>query len=117
MGVFKLNDTKKCFTNLIGIFCHLQEPALFSCSIADNIKYGASDPSTVTMEMIEDAARKANAYMFIRNFPQQFDTLVGERGLSLSGMITCINNQCHLMCLKSLHYKCLVIEILHFCPI
>lgn len=62
-----------------------QEPALFSCSIADNIKYGASDPSSVTMEMIEDAARQANAYMFIKNFPDQFDTMVGERGLTLSG--------------------------------
>lgn len=69
--------------NQIGVVS--QEPALFSCSIADNIKYGSSDPSSVTMEMIEDAARQANAYMFIRNFPEHFDTMVGERGLMLSG--------------------------------
>ncbi|XP_052769756.1 ATP-binding cassette sub-family B member 10, mitochondrial-like isoform X1 [Mya arenaria] len=62
-----------------------QEPALFSCSIADNIRYGATDPSVVTSEMVEDAARQAFADIFIRNFPQQYDTLVGERGLMLSG--------------------------------
>ncbi|KAL4238741.1 ATP-binding cassette sub- B member 10 [Mactra antiquata] len=69
--------------NQIGVVS--QEPALFSCSIADNIKYGASDPSTVTMEMIEEAAKQANAYMFIKNFPDQYDTMVGERGHALSG--------------------------------
>lgn len=62
-----------------------QEPTLFACSIADNIRYGASDPSAVTMDMIEEAASKANALMFIRRFPEQFDTLVGERGMMLSG--------------------------------
>ena len=58
---------------------------LFSCSVADNIKYGSRDPSSVTMEMIEDAARQAYAYDFVMGFPQGFDTLVGERGLMLSG--------------------------------
>ena len=33
-----------------------------------------------------DAAKKANAYKFVSNFPDGFDTLVGERGLLLSGM-------------------------------
>ena len=62
-----------------------QEPVLFSCSVADNIKYGSRDPSSVTMEMIYEAARQAYAYDFVMGFPQQFDTLVGERGLMLSG--------------------------------
>ena len=64
---------------------YFQEPALFSCSIADNIKYGATDPSTVTMEMVENAAKQANAHVFIKSFQTQYDTLVGERGVMLSG--------------------------------
>ena len=64
---------------------HWQEPILFSCSVAENIAYGAVDPSTVTLQQIEEAARKANAYRFVTGFPQGFDTLVGERGLMLSG--------------------------------
>jgi ATP-binding cassette subfamily B (MDR/TAP) protein 10 len=58
---------------------------LFSCSVAENIAYGAKDPSQVTLEQIENAARKANAWNFIDSFPQGYDTLVGERGLMLSG--------------------------------
>ncbi|KAK3093464.1 hypothetical protein FSP39_016049 [Pinctada imbricata] len=62
-----------------------QEPTLFSCTIAENIKYGASDPSSVTQLQIEDAAHKANAFNFIQTFPDSFNTLVGERGIMLSG--------------------------------
>ena len=62
-----------------------QEPTLFSCTIAENIKYGASDPTSVTQQEIEDAAKKANAFNFVQNFPDKFDTLVGERGIMLSG--------------------------------
>ena len=68
------------------MFLIFQEPVLFSCSVADNIKYGAQDPSSVTMEMIYDAAKQAYAYDFVMSFPDQFDTLVGERGLMLSGI-------------------------------
>lgn len=62
-----------------------QEPVLFSCSVGENIAYGAVDPSTVTLKEVEDAAAKANALFFVQSFPQGFDTLVGERGLMLSG--------------------------------
>lgn len=62
-----------------------QEPVLFSCSVSENIAYGAQDCTQVTQEAIEDAARKANAYGFIKRFPDGFNTLVGERGLMLSG--------------------------------
>ncbi len=62
-----------------------QEPSLFSCSIADNIAYGATNPETVTSNQIITAAKKANAYNFIQYFPHGFDTLVGERGIMLSG--------------------------------
>lgn len=62
-----------------------QEPILFSCSIAENIAYGADDPASVTAEQIEQAAAVANAAAFIRNFPQGFSTVVGEKGVLLSG--------------------------------
>ncbi|NXF05807.1 ABCBA protein, partial [Smithornis capensis] len=62
-----------------------QEPILFSCSIAENIAYGADDPSTVTAEEIQKVAEIANAASFIRGFPKGFDTVVGEKGILLSG--------------------------------
>ncbi|KAK5611855.1 ATP-binding cassette sub- B member 10, mitochondrial [Crenichthys baileyi] len=62
-----------------------QEPVLFSCSIRDNIAYGAADPNAVTTESIHSAARVANAYDFIQAFPKGFDTVVGEKGVLLSG--------------------------------
>ena len=74
------------------LYSHRQEPALFSCSIADNIRYGAPDPKAVTMEMVEAAANQAFADMFISNFPQKYDTMVGERGLMLSGKAVDINS-------------------------
>uniref|UniRef100_H0WUU0 ATP-binding cassette sub-family B member 10, mitochondrial n=1 Tax=Otolemur garnettii TaxID=30611 RepID=H0WUU0_OTOGA len=61
------------------------EPILFSCSIAENIAYGADDPSSVTAEQVGRVAEVANAAAFIRNFPQGFDTVVGEKGILLSG--------------------------------
>uniref|UniRef100_A0A8C4T2Q1 ATP binding cassette subfamily B member 10 n=1 Tax=Erpetoichthys calabaricus TaxID=27687 RepID=A0A8C4T2Q1_ERPCA len=63
-----------------------QEPVLFSCSIAENIAYGANDPSQVTTEDIYRVAKIANAYSFVQNFPNGFDTVVGEKGILLSGI-------------------------------
>jgi len=60
-----------------------QEPALFACSIADNMAYGLS--RYPTQAELEEAARKSNALEFISRFPKGFDTLVGERGVQLSG--------------------------------
>lgn len=62
-----------------------QEPILFSCSIAENIAYGAEDPSAVTAAQVEEVAEVANATAFIRSFPQGFGTMVGEKGVLLSG--------------------------------
>lgn len=62
-----------------------QEPVLFSCSIRDNIAYGAVDPDSVTAEEVYRAARMANAHEFIQDFPGGFDTVVGEKGVLLSG--------------------------------
>jgi len=59
-----------------------QEPQLFSCSIADNIRYARPD---ATDEQVEQAARAANAHDFIQRFPDGYRTQVGERGVQLSG--------------------------------
>lgn len=59
-----------------------QEPTLFSGTIAKNISYGAPN---ATMKEIEEAAKQANAYDFVKSFPQGFDTDVGEGGTQLSG--------------------------------
>lgn len=60
----------------------LQEPLLFHGSIAENIAYGRPDASA---EQIIAAARASNAHRFIMNFPDGYDTEVGERGGRLSG--------------------------------
>ena len=62
-----------------------QEPTLFAGTIADNIRYGKQD---ATDEEVREAARTANACDFIMNpkqFPQAFDTDVGEMGSQTSG--------------------------------
>jgi ATP-binding cassette subfamily B protein len=60
----------------------LQEPVLFSTSIAENIAYAKPD---ATSEEIMAAARAANAHEFITHLPEGYDTQVGERGMRLSG--------------------------------
>lgn len=68
-----------------------QEPVLFGCSIRDNIQYASvflddnGEPRKLTDADIERAARQANAHNFIMEFPNGYDTMVGERGLQLSG--------------------------------
>ena len=59
-----------------------QEPVLFATTIAENIRYGGEG---VTQEEIEEAAKVANAHSFISEFPDGYETLVGERGTQLSG--------------------------------
>ncbi len=59
-----------------------QEVLLFGGTIRENIRYGNPD---ATEEQILEAAKQANAWEFIRDFPDQMDTVVGERGLKLSG--------------------------------
>nr|XP_046238427.1 bile salt export pump-like isoform X1 [Scatophagus argus] len=66
--------------SLIGIV--EQEPVLFATTIAENIRYGRPG---VSMEDIITAAKEANAYNFIMDLPQKFDTLVGEGGGQMSG--------------------------------
>lgn len=60
----------------------LQEPLLFRDTISNNIAYSKPDATT---EEILDAAMAANAHPFISDFPDAYDTRVGERGVGLSG--------------------------------
>lgn len=59
-----------------------QDVFLFDGTIAQNIAYARRD---ATPEMVEHAARAANAASFIEGFDRGYDTLVGERGVRLSG--------------------------------
>ncbi|MFO7567488.1 MAG: ABC transporter transmembrane domain-containing protein [Enhygromyxa sp.] len=59
-----------------------QDPVLFSGSIRENIRYGRLDASDAE---IEAAALAANAHGFICEFPEGYETVVGERGVKLSG--------------------------------
>ena len=59
-----------------------QEVILFGGTIYENILYGKPN---ATFEEVKAAAIKANAWDFIASFPEQFDTIVGERGIQLSG--------------------------------
>ena len=60
----------------------LQDPFLFNGSVADNIGYGKPGAS---LDEIVAAAKAANAHDFILDFPEGYDTSVGERGLRVSG--------------------------------
>ncbi|MDD5113563.1 MAG: ABC transporter ATP-binding protein [Methylobacter sp.] len=58
-----------------------QQPELFHRSVRDNISLDAE----ITEEQLIDAARKSHSLEFIEKLPNKFDTLVGERGIKLSG--------------------------------
>ncbi len=72
--------TMKSLREQIGVV--LQDPFLFHGTVADNIAYGK--PGASRIEIIA-AAKAANAHEFIVNFPDGYDTMVGERGGGLSG--------------------------------
>ncbi|WCL49362.1 ABCB family ABC transporter ATP-binding protein/permease [Leptospira sp. GIMC2001] len=59
-----------------------QDTVLFNTTILENIRYGRIDS---TMEEIWDAIRLAHLEDFILSLPNQLETIVGERGLKLSG--------------------------------
>ncbi len=73
---YKLDDLRRQFAIV------LQEPVLFSTSIAENIAYGKP---TATDQEIVAAARAASAHEFIMRLPKGYDTPVGEGGARLSG--------------------------------
>ncbi|MBQ7916517.1 MAG: ABC transporter ATP-binding protein [Firmicutes bacterium] len=59
-----------------------QDNFLFSDTIANNIRFGCRDAS---MEQVETAAKMADVHSNIIDFPDGYDTMVGERGVTLSG--------------------------------
>lgn len=59
-----------------------QDVILFGGTIKENIAYGK--PNATHAEIMQ-AAKQANAFNFIESFPEQMETLVGERGIKLSG--------------------------------
>ena len=59
-----------------------QETMLFNDTIRSNIAYGKPSAS---FEEIEEAARKAHAHDFILNCPQGYQTVIGDRGVMISG--------------------------------
>lgn len=68
-----------------------QEPTLFGTTIYENIRHGLigtkweNEGAEKQKQLIEDAARKANAHDFITSLPEGYETNVGERGFLLSG--------------------------------
>ncbi|MGL5001092.1 MAG: ABC transporter ATP-binding protein [Cetobacterium sp.] len=85
-GSIRINDidiremSLEKYRNHIGIVP--QETFLFSGTIGENIGFGKD---SVNYEEIVNAAKMANAYNFIMELPNKFDTEVGERGVLLSG--------------------------------
>jgi len=59
-----------------------QETILFNDTVRNNIAYGLEDCS---LEAIIAAAKAANAHNFIMEMPQQYDSIIGDRGVKLSG--------------------------------
>ncbi len=59
-----------------------QEVLLFDGTVYDNISFGNPEASK---EQVIEASKKANAFSFIEQFPDQFETQVGDRGIQLSG--------------------------------
>ena len=79
-GIDIKNISLKKYRDYIGIVP--QESFLFSGSISENIAFGKNG---VTEDEIINAAKMANAYEFIMELPNKFETEVGERGVLLSG--------------------------------
>ena len=79
-GINIKNLSLKKYRDYIGVVP--QESFLFSGTVYDNIAFGKAG---VTEEDIVKAAKMANAYDFIMELPNQFQTEVGERGTMLSG--------------------------------
>ncbi len=59
-----------------------QRPVIFARSVIENIAYGNPDAS---IDQVKEAARQAYAAEFIEQWPQQYETVLGEFGTSLSG--------------------------------
>jgi len=79
-GVDVRDVTQDALRRTIGIA--LQESVLFTGTIRDNIRYGRPE---ATDEQVISAAKAAQAHDFIVEFPDGYDTMLGQRGVNLSG--------------------------------
>ena len=73
---YRLADLRRQFAIV------LQEPVLFSTTIAENIAYARPD---ATKDEMVRAAEAAHAHGYISELPDRYETLVGEKGMRLSG--------------------------------
>jgi ABC-type multidrug transport system fused ATPase/permease subunit len=85
-GTITLDGHDLCDLRLISlrdrITLVMQEPVIFSGSVAENIRYGHLGASDAE---VERAARDADLHEFAMTLPDGYATVVGERGMSLSG--------------------------------
>jgi len=72
--------TLKSLRNSIGIVT--QDTVLFNDTVLNNISYGNKN---IDMDKVIAAAKTANAHDFIMKMPEQYDTIIGERGFKISG--------------------------------
>jgi ABC-type multidrug transport system fused ATPase/permease subunit len=79
-GVDVRNVTRRSLRRAIGVIS--QDPFLFSASVRENIAFGVPD---VPQELVEAAARAAQAHEFVEELPNGYETVIGERGITLSG--------------------------------
>jgi ATP-binding cassette subfamily B protein len=79
-GVDVRDVTRRSLRREVGVIS--QDPFLFSASVRDNIAFGVPD---VPQDLVEAAARAAQAHGFIEQLPDGYDTVIGERGITLSG--------------------------------
>ncbi len=78
-----LDITQIALSDLRKIISYVpQESFLFSDTIANNLRYGKPNADLSTVEFY---AQKAHIHQEILNFPKQYETIVGERGITLSG--------------------------------
>ncbi len=78
-----LDITKLAVSDLRKAIAYVpQDSFLFSTTVKNNIRYG--DPISAEADVV-DAAQMAQIAAEIQNFPQQYETFVGERGITLSG--------------------------------
>lgn len=85
-GVIKVDGTDIRNLTLKSLRDHIgvvqQDVYLFAGTILENIQYGRPD---ATREEVIEAAKRANAHDFIMEFPEGYDTDIGQRGVKLSG--------------------------------
>jgi subfamily B ATP-binding cassette protein MsbA len=79
-GVDIRRYTLKSLRSLMGIVT--QETLLFNDTVRNNVAYGLDD---VSDEVLHEAARMANAHDFIMNLPEKYNTVIGNRGVMISG--------------------------------